>query len=79
MRFGGQLTWWTSLSGGVIVVSPAIGFPGMGWLDDSSLFEVDFQWRLVTSEFVESPELHDRLELFSPVWSWLITCVWRTD
>ena len=67
MRVGCQLTRWTSLPWSVIVVSPAIGFRGFrgsDWLDDSFLVEVDFNRWLVTSEFVVSTELHDRLELF---------------
>jgi hypothetical protein len=42
------------------------------------LIEVDFNRWLVTSEFVVSSELHNRLELFSPVWIWLNTCMCRT-
>ena len=78
MRFRCPLAQSTSLCRRVVVFSPAIGFRGVCRLNGSSLFEVDFNWWLVTSEFVVSSELHNWLELFSPVWSWLSTCVCRT-
>jgi hypothetical protein len=68
----------------VIFVSAAIGiFPlvphvlGLTWLDDS-LVEVDFDRWLVASEFVVTPELHNGLKLFSPMWSGIITCMCQT-
>ena len=78
MRFRSHVTRLTSLWWRIIVFSPAIVFRGVGRLNDSSLFEVDLNRWLVTSEFVVSSELHNRLELFSPVWSRLNACMCRS-
>ncbi len=78
MRFRCCLAQLASLRWRVIVFSPAIVFRGVGRLNDSSLFEVDLNRWLVTSECVVSSELHNRLELFSPVWSRLNACMCRS-